>query len=233
MTAFKILARALALALCLVGPVAAQVYIPPGANLDVPAGSTLDLSCSSLSMDGTLNLNGGLLTMDQGAVFGNGSQVTGSGGALSVGGDFATAAPLDLGTNSLTLRDGCNGGNSSQITGTIVVQNLTLSSTTGRTFVLPAGANITVLGTLTLQGAPGQPVQLASAGGTAVINLGPSATVSRNFATVPPSVQIGAVAVALAPTAIPTLDEWALLILSAALALVGMRVVRQRKFLPA
>ena len=108
-----------------------------------------------------------------------------------------------------------------------------MSSTTGRTFVLPAGANITVLGTLTLQGAPGQPVQLASAGGTAVINLGPSATVSRNFATVPPSVQIGAVAVALAPTAIPTLDEWALLILSAALALVGMRVVRQRKFLPA
>ena len=233
MTAFKILMRALALTLCWVGPVAAQVYIPPGANLDVPAGSTVDLSCSSLSMDGTLNLNGGLLTMDQGAVFGNGSQVTGSGGAISVGGDFAAAAPMDLGTNSLTPRDGCNGGSSSQITGTIVVQNLTLSSTTGRTFVLPAGASITVLGTLTLQGAPGQPVQLASAGGTAVINLGPLATVSSNFATVPPSVQIGAVAVILAPTAIPTLDEWALLIMSAVLALLGMRVVRQRKFLPA
>ena len=229
MMAFGILIRALLLTLCLAGPVAAQVSIPPGAQLDVPAGSTLDFSCSSLTMDGTLNLDGGLLTIDQGANFGNGSQVTGSGGTISVGGDFAAAAPLNLGTSSLTLRDGCNAGNSSQITGTIVVQNLTLSSTTGRTFILPAGANITVLGTLTLQGAPGQPLQLASAGGTAVINLGPAATVASNFATVPTSVQIGAATVALAPASIPTLQEWALLITSAMLGVLGALIIRQRK----
>lgn len=102
-------------------------------------------------------------------------------------------------------------GNTSQLSGTMVFQNLTLSSTTGRTFVIPVGSNITVLGTLTLQGAPGQSIQLVSSGGgTAVINLGAGATVSRSFTTVAGNVQIGAAQVA---ASIPTLSEYGIMLL--------------------
>ena len=98
---------------------------------------------------------------------------------LSVGGDLHINGSLNAGNNTIELRDGCDPGNTSQLSGTLVVQNLTIKSTSGRTFVLPVGANITVLGTLTIEGVPGQPVVLQAASGTAVINRGPGATVNR------------------------------------------------------
>ncbi|CAM3772419.1 IPTL-CTERM sorting domain-containing protein [Paracidovorax anthurii] len=201
---------ALAAALC--GPVAAQWVTPPGSSLDVPPGGAIDIACTSLDMQGTLNMNGGTLNVDSSATFGSGATVTGSNGTISVGGDLILSGPLDAGNNTLVLRDGCDPGNTTQLSGTLVVQNLVLQSTTGRAFVLPAGANITVLGTLTLQGTSTQPVQLASASGTAVINLGPSATVTRTFASVPSSVQIGAATSTV--ISIPTLSEYGLMLLS-------------------
>ncbi|WP_053844449.1 IPTL-CTERM sorting domain-containing protein [Paracidovorax avenae] len=201
-----------ALALTLCTPVAAQWVVPPGSSLDVPPGGAVDISCTSLDMQGTLNLSGGTLSVDSSATFASGSNVTGSGGTISVGGDLIATGPVDTGNNTLVLRDGCDPGNTSQISGNIVVQNLVLQSTTGRNFVLPAGANITVLGSLTIQGTQAQPVQLTSASGTAVVNLGPNATVTRNFASVPPTVQIGAAATAV--TSIPTLSEYGLVLLS-------------------
>ncbi|MDA8456271.1 IPTL-CTERM sorting domain-containing protein [Acidovorax sp. GBBC 3334] len=204
------------LALTLCAPAAAQWVVPPGGSLDVPPGGAVDIACTALDMQGTLNLTGGTLSVDSTATFGSGSNVTGSGGTISVGGDVVANGTLNTGNNTLVLRDGCDPGNTSQLSGTIVVQNLVLQSTTGRTFVLPQGANITVLGTLTLQGTAGQPVQLVSASGTAVINLGPAATVVRNFASVPPTVQIGAAAPPL--TSIPTLSEYGLMLLSLLMA---------------
>lgn len=215
---FQRFLAALCMSLCFCAPVAAQFVFPPGSSLDVPAGGMTDLGCLSLDMQGALNLNGGTLSVDTSATFGNGSTVTGTGGLLSIGGSLIASGNLNTGTNSLVLRDGCDSGNTSQISGNIVVQNLTLTSNTGRTFVLPAGANITVLGTLTIQGAPGQNVQLVSASGTAVINLSPGATVLRNFASVPPTVQIGPVP-ASSFTSIPTLNEYGLALLSLLIAL--------------
>ena len=186
-----------AMAFCLCAPAAAQIVIPPGASLDAPSGSIVDLSCSTVDMQGTLNI-GGTLSVDSDVTFGSSAIVSGSNGIISVGGNLSATGPIDTGNNTVVLRDGCI-GNTSQISGNFVFQNLTLSSTTGRTFVIPAGANITVLGTLTLQGAPGQNIQLVSSGGgTAVINLGPGATVTRNNATVNGGVQIGGAAAATA-----------------------------------
>lgn len=190
----------------------AQWLVPAGASLDVPAGSTVDFACTSLDMQGTLNLDGGTLTTDSSVSFAATSSLIGAGGTISVGGDVISASPINAPSSTLILRDGCNAGNTTQLSGNIIVQNLVLQSTTGRLFTLPAGANITVLGTLTIQGTPGQPVQLASAGGASVINLGPAATVVQNFAAIPPNVQIGLVAVAAAP--IPTLSTYALMLLS-------------------
>lgn len=207
-----------AMALCLCAPAAAQIIIPPGASLDAPSGSIVDLSCSTVDMQGTLNI-GGTLSVDSDVTFGSSAIVSGSNGIISVGGNLSATGPIDTGNNTVVLRDGCI-GNTSQISGNFVFQNLTLSSTTGRTFVIPAGANITVLGTLTLQGAPGQNIQLVSSGGgTAVINLGPGATVTRNNATVNGGVQIGGAAAA---TNIPTLSEYGLMLMALLMGLAAL-----------
>ena len=208
-----------AMALCLCAPAAAQWSYPPGSSLDVPLGGSVDLGCLTLDMEGTLNLSGGTLTADTDVTFGAGATVTGSNGIISVGGNLSASGPIDTGSNTVVLRDGCI-GNTTQISGNFVFQNLTLTSTTGRTFVIPAGANITVLGTLTLQGAPGQNIQLVSSGGgTAVINLGPGATVTRNNATVNGGVQIGGAAAA---TNIPTLSEYGLMLMALLMGLAAL-----------
>lgn len=172
----------------------AQWIYPPGSSLSVPSGASVDLSCMSLDMQGVLELNDGLLSMDSNAIFSSSFTVTGTGGTISVGGDLLISGSLDLGENSLELRDGCV-SSTSQLAGGLVVQNLTLKSNTGRKFVLQAGSNITVLGMLTIEGVLGQPVELqsSSASATALISLGPKATVVRSNAIVPSTVQIGEV----------------------------------------
>ncbi|MXN32862.1 MAG: IPTL-CTERM sorting domain-containing protein [Delftia sp. 67-8] len=212
------------LALMLSSNAAAQWSYPPGSSLVVPPGGAVDLSCSALDMQGTLDL-GGALTVDSSATFASTAAITNSGGTLSVGGDLQINGSLNAGNNTIELRDGCDPGNTSQLSGTLVVQNLTIRSSTGRTFVLPVGANITVLGTLTVEGVPGQPVVLQAASGTAVINLGPGATVVRTNATVPPTVQIGA-GPGPSAAAIPTLSEYGLVLLS---VLMGLALWRQRR----
>ena len=208
-----------AMALCLCAPAAAQIVYPLGSSLDVPVGGSVDQGCLTLDMQGTLNLSGGTLMVDTDVTFGAGATVTGSNGIISVGGNLISGGPINTGNNNVILRDGCI-GNTTQISGNFVFQNLTLSSATGRTFVIPAGANITVLGTLTLQGAPGQNIQLVSSGGgTAVINLGPGATVNRTFAIVNGGVQIGG---AVAATNIPTLSEYGLMLMALLMGLAAL-----------
>lgn len=214
-------------ALLLCSNAAAQWSYPPGSSLVVPPGGSVDLSCSSLDMQGTLDL-GGALTVDSSATFGSTAAITSSGGTLSVGGDLHINGSLNAGNNTIELRDGCDPGNTSQLSGTLVVQNLTIKSTSGRTFVLPVGANITVLGTLTIEGVPGQPVVLQAASGTAVINLGPGATVVRGNATVPANVQIGA---PVSTAAIPTLSEYGLMLLSLLMS-IAVWVQRKRSSAP-
>ena len=214
--AFGRILAAWVVALCTAAPVAAQGIFPPGSSLDVPSGGSVNLFCVPLDMQGALNLNGGTVSVDTNASFAAGAIVTGSSGTISVGGDVSIGGALSLGGNTLVLRDGCVPGNTTQLTGTLTVLNLVLQSDTGRRFVLPAGTNVQVLGQLTLQGAPGQPIELVAASGTAVVQLGPTATVVRNDATVTASVQIGAGATTVA--AIPTLSEVGLALLSLLMA---------------
>ncbi len=214
----------LVMALSLCAPAAAQWVVPPGGSMDVTTGGDVDLGCIGLDVQGALNFNGGTLSVDTDVNFGAGATVTGTSGTISVGGNITAGGSVDTGNNSVVLRDGCDPGNSTQISGNFVFQNLTLTSTTGRTFVIPAGVSITVLGTLTLQGVPGQNIQLlSSGGGMAVITLGPSATVTRNNATVNGGVQIGA---APSTTSIPTLSEYGLMLLA---LLIGFATLWQQR----
>ena len=219
-------AASLALGTALCGSAWGQIVFPPGSSIDLAGGSFTSF-CVPVSMGGELALGTG--TFDSGSLnFATGSTVTGTGGVLNVGGDLTSASALKLGTSSVVLSDTCAPGTTLTLSGNIVVKDLTLISTgtTPPTIVLPAGTNLTVLGTLTL-GAPGKPVVLTSSGpGTAVVTLGPSATVSNpSGSAVPGNVQIGA-PVVTSPASIPTLNAYGLMLMS--LLLGGMALHRQR-----
>ena len=215
----RILAVA-ALCLGLATPAWAQFTIGSGATFDVPAGGTYDTACTSVEVDGVLNVSSGVFSTGSNFNIAGTGVVNDTAGTVMVGGDFSSTGTFNAGTGTVTLTDGCV-GNTTHLSGTLVFQNLTLSSTTGRTFVIPAGSSVTVLGTLTLQGTPGQNIQLVSSGGgTAVITLGPAATVNRNFVTVAGNVQIGAAAATT--HSIPTLSEYGLMLLSLLLGLTAI-----------
>lgn len=220
-------AAALALGAALCGSAWGQFVVPVGSDIDL-AGGTFELPCTAVLMQGNLTLGAG--TFDTGSFnFDTGATVAGTGGQLNVSGDLTSTVPLNLGTSSVVLSDSCAPGSTLQLSGNIIVKDLTLISTgpLPPTIVLPAGTNLTVLGTLTL-GAPGKPVILTSSGpGTAVVTMGPGATLSNpSGSIVPGNVQIGAV-VAASPASIPTLSTYGLMLLS--LMLGGVAVRRQRR----
>lgn len=200
-------------------PSLAQISVPAGARIDVPAGSTLDAACGGVDIQGQLNVTSGQLRTDGDLVIGSSGMLNGNDGVLRVGGNFRSTGSFNAGNSTVELIDGCV-GNTTQISGNLVFQNLVLSSGSGRIFAIQAGSQITVLGTLTLQGVSGQNLQLVSAtGGAVVVNLGPSANVVRNFVSVASNVQIGTAAATA--KSIPTLSEYGVLILGSLLALVA------------
>lgn len=220
-------AASLALGTALCGSAWGQMVVPTGGSIDL-AGGSFQLPCTAVIMQGDLTLGTG--TFDTGSFsFDTGATVTGAGGQLNVSGDLTSTVPLNLGTSSVVLSDSCAPGSTLQLSGNIIVKDLTLISTsaTPPTIVLPAGTNLTVLGTLTL-GSPGRPVVLTSSGpGTAVVTLGPLATVSNpSGSAVPGNVQIGA-PVVTAPASIPTLSTYGLMLMS--LLLGGVALHRQRR----
>ncbi|TWG37486.1 putative secreted protein (IPTL-CTERM system target) [Acidovorax delafieldii] len=213
---FRHMAAAAVLCCGLIAPAWSQYVVGAGASIDMSGGGSWDIGCLPVQVEGSLIIGAGQFSTGSNLDIAGSGVFNGGTGLLQVGGNLSSFGTFNPETGSVVLTDGCI-GNTSQLSGTLVFRNLTLSSSTGRTFVIPAGTNITVLGTLTLQGAPGQNIQLiSSGGGTAVINLGPGATVNRTFATVAGNVQIGA---AVAASSIPTLSEYGLMLLA---LLMGM-----------
>lgn len=200
----------------------AQVTVPIGGTINVGSGS-MNLGCAALNVLGALNINSGQVSnTGDVTIFASGT-LNGGQGTLSESGNWSNSGTFIPGTGTVIFTDGCALG-PLQITGTTVFNNLTLTSSTGRTFVIPAGANITVNGTLTLQGTSGQPISVVSSSGQlAVINLGPSAQVISNFANVSGNVQIGAPP---SVQGIPTLNEFGMVLL--ALLMAGTTLWRGR-----
>lgn len=199
--------------LMLLSPAAlAQFTIPLDSSYNVADGA-MGLGCTALNVAGTLNMNSGEISDISEVNIATTGTINGGQGMLNVSGDWNNLGTFVPGTGTVNFTDGCAVG-PVQISGKTVFNNLTLSSAEGRTFIVPAGENITVNGILTLQGTEGQPIQLVSSSGeTAVIGLGPSAQVIQNFANVSANVQISAT-----PRAIPTMSDYGLIILSLLLA---------------
>ena len=190
----------------------AQVNIPPGGTTSIPPGGTMSLPCTSINVQGNLNVNSGQVNTAGGVSIAAGGTIDGGSGTINNSGYWINSGTFIAGTGTVVFSGACTAAQI-VISGNTVFNNLTILSTTGGTFVIPAGSNITVNGVLTIQGSNGQPVNLISSSGqTAIINLGPQATVVNNNASLN-NVQIGAT-----PTAIPALDKMGLMLL---ISLVG------------
>lgn len=206
-----------------VGTTYAQLVVPAGGSFSVPAAGFLNLACTALDVQGTLTLGNGQIAQANNVTIGTAGSFDAGSGTLTTGGNWANNGTFLPGTSTVSFVDGC-GSASAQISGNTTFNNLTLISSTGRSFVFPAGSSITVNGTLTIQGTPGNPVQIIAPGGqagTSVIRLGPNAQVVQSNATIAPNVQIGNALPAAANTqSVPTLSEWGIALL--ALLLVGI-----------
>jgi hypothetical protein len=170
----------------------AQVTVPVGGSLSIPDGGAVNLGCLDLNVQGNVAIVGagqiGASTLSIAAT----GVVQGGSGTITVGGNWINLGSFAAGSGTVILTHGC-GIDPVQLSGNTAFNNLTLMSTTGGTFVIPAGHGITVNGTLTLQGLPGSPIQIVSSSAlTAFIVLGAGGQLVSSNATVSPSVQIGA-----------------------------------------
>lgn len=211
------------LLLLVAGGAAADVVVGGGATQTLPAGA-LDLGCTGLLVAGDMTIDTGRVSLAQSVSIAASGTLNAGAGIIQVGGDWNNAGNFVSGTSAVTIGGAC-GGTQFRLTGQTVFNDLTLTSTSGATFVIPAGHNITVNGTLTLLGSPGQPIQLVSSSGqTAYIALGAGANLDSHNATVQPGVQIGAAAVGT--QGIPSLSTVGMLIL--ATLLWAVTVARSR-----
>jgi len=203
------------------GDAQGQFVVSGQSSMELPSGSSVDTACIPVEVHGTLTLDSAAFSTGSSLSIAGSGSLTGRAGRLEVGGNLTSAGTFDARTSTVALVDGC-AGNTTVVSGTMVVGDLTLQSSTGRTFMFPNDSQITVLGTLSLLGVAGAEIKLASSGpGTSTINLGPNATVSQTFASVGTGVHLGA-PVPHAAQAIPTLGTWSLLVTALLLSLAAL-----------
>ena len=169
----------------------AQVTVPAGGSMSIPAGGSLNLGCLDFNVLGNVSILGAGQISAATLSIAAAGVLQGGAGTITVGGNWINLGSFVAGSGTVFLTGSCATG-SVQLTGNTIFSSLTLTSATGRTFVIPAGHRITVRGVLTLQGIPGLPIQVVSASAQiAFIALGGAAQLVSTNATVSPGVQIG------------------------------------------
>jgi hypothetical protein len=199
-------------------PASAQITVPLGGSLSIPDGGALNLGCTDLIVQGSASVGSGQISRVATINIAAYGVLNGGQGTINVGSGWNNAGTFVPGSGTVVLSDDCSAA-PVLLTGATTFYNLTLTSTSGGTFVLPAGNSITVNGTLTLHGLPGFPIQLVSypAGQPTSILLGPDATVASSNASVSPLVHIGE------PVSVPTLNAYGLFILALLLLAITVR----------
>ena len=171
---------AVLLSACL-GAGAAQFTIAPGGTVTVPGG-TLALGCADLGVQGTMSLGASQVTGAGTVSIAAGGSLDAGSSSITVGGNWANAGTFAAGTGTVAFADGCTSAPAT-FTGTTAFRNLSLASASGRGFVLPVGALVSVSGALLLTGTAAQPLQVASAtpGQAANLVMGAAGSISRSF----------------------------------------------------
>lgn len=226
MSLLRSTALGLILAVC-VNSSFAQLSVPNGARITLPAGSHTDQTCTSLNVDGTLSLAAATVEHIGGLRIGSTGRLHVGAGTLEVSGDWNNIGTFIPGTGSVVLNDDCIAG-PIRILGKTTFNNLTLTGDNTE-YLIGEGAEITIQGTLRLQGASGKPVQLASENGKETfIRLGPTARFEQIEGDVADSIQFDR----LTPqniSPIPTLTGWPMAALIGLLMLISFPIFNYRK----
>jgi len=183
--------------------------------------STIDLNCNYLNVQGELNVVNGQIKSANDITI-SGGQINGGSGTINAGANWFNNGKYVAGTGTIAFTGQCATA-PIQVTGNNQFCNLTLGS--GQNFVFPPGQSTTVNCNLDL----GSGNTLTSGGKpTAIITLGPGATVTGG-ATLD-NVIIGP-PFPTSATPVPTLSEYALMLLSLLLAATAAKTMRPRPLL--
>ena len=139
-------------------------------QLTIGAGSSLDLGtnevrlgCGDLAVAGTLFV--GIAGVSQARDFSidPGGIVNAGLGKLEVAGDWSNAGTFNAGTSTVRLLDGCE-RSSAVVSGNTDFADLLILTGTGKLYRFASGSTQTVIGTLTMLGAPGNLLRIRSTG---------------------------------------------------------------------
>jgi len=181
--------RASASAVCarvLIATILSLACAPAFSALTVGAGSSLqyadgalDLGCSDLIIAGSAAGGSGNVTGIANVAVAAGGTFAPGATWIALGGDFSDAGTFAPGTSVIDIVDACGNGTST-VSGVTSFYDLLVSTTTGKQLVLPAMLTQEVTHALTLQGAPGNLLNVlsTSAGQQALLNVSTSAAQS-------------------------------------------------------
>ncbi len=159
--------------------VRADVVVPVAGSVNL-AGGTLDLACSDVIVGGTLDLAGGRLNNVRNVTVQTGGTIAlGTGGLITLAGDWSNAGTLNAGTGSVNFVDAPTCAASSIISGSTIFYGLSVVSASGKRYRFASGSTQSVQYALVMLGTPSQPLQIESTtvGQYAYINLvGPTQT---------------------------------------------------------
>jgi hypothetical protein len=217
--------RLLACGLWASSVLAAELNVPAGATLQIPGSAALQLGCADLTTAGTALVNAGQIQQAGNVIISPTGALNGGTGTIQVGGNWNNSGTFIAGSGSVMFVDGCSTAPAS-LSGDTSFNQLVLTSQIGRTFVIEAGRNIGVTGSLIVQGTSAAPVRLvtsSSTGQVAYVTLAPGASYTATDASIPPTVRIvDPTPPPPPPNPIPTLGEWGRGLLMLLLALAAM-----------
>lgn len=160
----------------------ADIVVPSSATVNASA-STVDMGCTDLVVGGAFNLGRGSLVNVRDVVIQTGGSISAATASIAVARNWSNLGNFEAGTGSVSFADNPGCATASAISGNTVFNNLKLTSLSGRTITLAAGATQTVTGTLTVTGTAALPVQVLSSGTTlSAINLVSPSQVIGNVA---------------------------------------------------
>lgn len=166
--------RLLAGLLAVGGSVAhADWQIPAGASVQL-SGGHLGLAGTDLLVAGTLALGTGSIDLARGVTINSGGMLDAGSGSLELQGPWTKLGDFLAGSSAVRFIDGPQA--QAGVAGDTLFHDLSFVSSAGKTYVLTVGSTQSIEGLLTILGAPGQPIQMASATAdqVAYINLLPS-----------------------------------------------------------
>ena len=187
----------------------AQLTVVSGSTYAL-AGSQSSMACTNVSVQGTLNVGSTDLSQVASIDISSGGQVLAGSSTISLGRNWSNNGTYTPGTGTVLINDVCSSG-PSEISGNTQFNNLTLSSSTGRSFILSDGAVITISGILRIEGTQANPITLSTrTGESAKIQLMPGAQIINSNGSVAAPISIVQVA-----QPIPTLNQWMMFFLCA------------------